>query len=75
MAFAAVEGGAKVMVDSAIVVTSCCVSCGSKISKGTRRSGCDAVPELSPGSRSRRPVRGIVCLPEATKCSKGSWPS
>ena len=63
MAFAAVEGGAKETVDSAIVVTSCSVSCGSEISKGTRRSGCDAVPKMSPGSRSRRPVRGIVCRP------------
>ena len=75
MAFAAVEGCAKVTVDSDIVVTLCCVSCGSKISKGTRRSGCDAVPKMSSGSRSQRPVRGIVCRPEATKCSKGPWPS
>ena len=45
MAFAAVDGGAKVTVDSAIVVTSCSESRGSKISKGTRRSGRDAVPK------------------------------
>ena len=51
------------------------MSCGSKISKGTRRSGCDSVPKMFPGSRSRRPVRGIVCRPEATKCSKEPWPS
>ena len=74
MVFAAVEGGVNVTVGSVIVVTSCCVSCGSKISKGTRRSGCDAVPKMSPGSRSRRPVRGIVCRPEATKRSMGPWP-
>ena len=75
VAFAAVDGGAKGTVDSAIVVTSCSESCGSKISKVTRRSGCDVVPKMSSGSRSRRPVRRIVCRPEATKCSKGPWPS
>ena len=74
MTFVAVEGGARVTGDSAIVVTSCCVSCGAKVAKGTRKSWCDAVPKMSPGSRSRCPVRGIVCRPEATKCSKGSWP-
>ena len=75
MAFVVVEGGAKITGDSAIVVTLCCVSCGAKVSKGTRRSGCDAVPKMSPGSRSRWPVRRIVCRLEATKCSKGPWPS
>ena len=75
MTFVAVEGGAKVTGDSALVVTSCCVSCGAKVSKGTRRSGSDPVPKISSGSRSRCPARGIVCRPEVTKCSKGSWPS
>ena len=75
MAFTAVEGGAKVTVDSAIVVTSCCVSCGSEVSKGTRKRGCHAVSKMSSGSRSRRPVKEIVCRPEATKCSKGPWSS
>ena len=67
MAFVTVEGGAKVTGDSATVVTSCCVSCGANVSKGTRRNGCDAVPKMSPYSRSRCPVRGIICRPEATK--------
>ena len=59
--------------DSAIVVTLTGASCCAKASSGTRRSGADAVPKMSPGSRSLYPARGIVCLPEPTKCSEGSW--
>ena len=61
--------------DSATRVTSICASCCAKSSKGTRRSGTDAVPKMSLGSRSLYPVRGIVCRPEPTKCSEGSWSS
>ena len=75
MTFVAVEGGAEETDDSSTVVTSCSVSCSGKVSKGTRRSGCDAVLKMFPGSRSRCPVRGIVCQPEATKGSKGSCSS
>ena len=56
-------------------VTSCCTSCCAKASKGTRRSGADAMPKMSPGSRSRYLVRGIVCRPETMKCFEGFWPS
>ena len=49
MVFAAVEEVVNVTVGSVLAVTSCCVSCCSKISKGTRRSGCDAVPRMYPG--------------------------
>ena len=52
VAFMTVEGGAKVTGDSAIVVTPYCVSCGAKVSKGTRRSVCYSVPNMSP-------VRGL----------------
>ena len=52
-----------------------CASCGVKDSKGTRRSGADAVPKMSPGSRSRYPKRGVICQPEPTKCSEGYWRS
>ena len=58
--------------NSEIAVTSCGSSCCARASKGTRRSGADAVPRMSPGSRSRYPVRGIVYLPETTKCFEGS---
>ena len=75
MALMAREGGADGMGDSATEVTSFCASCDAKASKGTRKSGADAVPKMSPGSRSRYPVSGIVCRPEPTKCSEGSWPS
>ena len=42
-------------------------------SKVTRRREAEAVLRMSPGSRSRYPVRGIVCRPEVTKCSEGYW--
>ena len=40
-----------------------------RASKGTRRSGDEAVPRTSPGSRSWYPVKGINCRPEETNCS------
>ena len=61
--------------DSAAGITSICASCCAKTSKATRRSGADAVPKMSPGSRCLYPVRGIVCRLEPTQCSEGSWPS
>ena len=42
-----------------------------RTSRGTRRSGDEAVPRTSPGSRSWYPVKGINCRPEETKRSKG----
>ena len=63
------EESVKGLSDSATAVTSCGLSCCARASKGTRRSGADA------SSRSRYPVRGVVCRPETTKCSEGSWPS
>ena len=42
-----------------------------RASKGTRRSGDEAVPRKSPGSRSWYPVKGINCRPEATNRSEG----
>ena len=68
------EEGVKGLSDSATAVTSCGSSCCTRASKGTRRSGADAVPRTSPGSRSRYSVRGIVCRSETTKCSEGSCP-
>ena len=59
--------------DSATGVTLIGASCCAKVPSGTRRSGADAVPKMSPGSRSLYPVRGIDCLLEPTKCSEGSW--
>ena len=46
-----------------------------RASKGTRRSGDDAVPRTSPGSRSWYPANGIDYRPEETKRSEGaeSW--
>ena len=45
---------------------------GVRIFKGTRRSGDEAVPKTSPGSRSWYPVKGINCRPEETKCFEGA---
>ena len=58
--------------DSATGVASIWASCCAKASKGTRRSGADAVPKISPGSRPLYPVSGIVCRPEPIQCSEGS---
>ena len=57
--------------DSATGVTLVGASYCAKASRATHRSGADAVPKMSPGSRSLYPMREIVCLPEPTKCSKG----
>ena len=69
------EEDAKGTSGSVTTVTSCYTSCCAKASKGPRRNGADAMPKMSPGSRSRYLVRGIVCRSETTKCSEGSWPS
>ena len=69
------EGAADGMGDITTRVTSVCASCGTNSSKGTCTSGADAVPTMSPGSRSRYPESGIVCRLEPTKCSEGYWPS
>ena len=70
------KGDAESKSDSATGTTSLCASCGgAKAWQGTRRSSADAVPKMSPGLRSRYPVRGMVCRPEPTNCSEGSWPS
>ena len=57
--------------DSARAETSAGTSWGVKSSKGTRRSGDEAVPRTSPGSRSWCPVKGISCRPEETNRSGG----
>ena len=44
---------------------------GVRASKGTRRSGAEAVPRMSPGSRSWYPVKGVSCRPEETNRSEG----
>ena len=69
------EGAADGMGDTTTNVTSLCASCGTNASKGTHRSGADAVHTMSPGSRSRYPERGIICRLKPTKCSEGYWPS
>ena len=57
------EEGVEGKCDSATGVTSFCTPCSAKASKGTRMSGADAVLKMSPGSRSRYSVRGIICRP------------
>ena len=42
------EGVADGMGDTITRVTSLCLSCATNASKGTRRSGADAVPKMSP---------------------------
>ena len=69
------EGAADGMGDTTTRVTSLCASCGANVSKGTRRSSADAVPKMSPHSRSLYPERGIICRLEPTKCAEGYWPS
>ena len=49
------EKGVKGLSDSATAVTSFCPLFCARASKGTRRSGTDAVSRISPGSRSRYP--------------------
>ena len=75
MTFVAREGDAEGESDSAKGVTSLCTSCGAKASKGAHRGCADAVHKVSPDWGLRYPVRGVVCPPEPTKCSAGSWSS
>ena len=65
------EGAADGMGDTTTRVTSLCKSCGTNASKGTRRSGADAVPIMLPGPRSRYPEWGNICRLEPTKCFEG----
>ena len=65
------RGGAGVVGDSTTRAKASRVSCRIRASKGTRRSGNDAVPTISPGSSLWYPVRGIDCRPEETKRSEG----
>ena len=69
------RGNAGVMGDSATGETSSRASCEVRASKGTRKSGDGAVPKMSSGSRSRYPVRGMVCQPQEMKGSEGCEPS
>ena len=70
------EGAADGIVDTTTGETLLCASYGVKASKSTRRSGADAVPKMSPESRSRYyPKRGDICRLEPKKCSEGYWPS
>ena len=57
--------------DSARAETSARALWSDRASKETRRSGDEAVPRISLGSRSWYPVKGIDCRPEETKRSKG----
>ena len=57
--------------DSARAETSARASRRDRAFKETRRSGDEAVPRISPGSRSWYPVKGINCRLEETKRSKG----
>ena len=62
------DGGAE---NSARAQTSARTLWRDRASKETRRSGDEAVPRVSPGSRSLYPVKGIICRLEKTKRSKG----
>ena len=63
---------AGVVGDSARAETSAGTLWGVRTSKGTRRSGDEAMPRTSPGSRSWYPVnKGINCRPEETNRSEG----
>ena len=65
-----------VVGDSARAKTSAGTSWRVRASKGTRRSGDDAVAGTSPGASSWYPVKGIDCQPDETKRSEGfesSW--
>ena len=62
---------AGVVGDSVRAETSAGTLWGVRVSKGTRRSGDEAVPKMSPGSRSWYPVKGISCRPEETNRSEG----
>ena len=58
--------------DSARAETSVGTLWRVRASKGTRRRGDEAVPRMSPGSRSWCLVKGINCRPEETNRSEGS---
>ena len=58
--------------DSARAETSVGTLWRVRASKGTRRRGDEAVPKMSPGSRSWCLVKGINCRPEETNRSEGS---
>ena len=62
---------AGVVGDSARAETWAGTLWGVRASKGTRRSGDEAVPRTSPGSKSGYPVKGINCRPEETNRSEG----
>ena len=62
-----IERSAGVIDDSMTGVTSSWASCRVRASEGTRGSDDDAGPEISSGSRSLYPIRGVVCQPEKTK--------
>ena len=53
---------AGVIDDSMMAEASAGTSWRVRASKGTRRSGDEAVPRTSPGSRSWYPVKGTICL-------------
>ena len=73
VALMAREGDAGGMGDSTTGVTSFCASCGGKASKVTRRSGANAVPKMSPGSRSRYPERrGLAVDPNRRSVPKST---
>ena len=57
--------------DSARAETAAGTSWGVRVSKVTQRSGDEALPRTSPGSRSWFPVKGINYRPEETNRSKG----
>ena len=61
-----------VVDDSASAETSGGEAEGVRVVKGTRRSGDEAVPKTSSGSRSWYPVKGINCRPEETKRPEGT---
>ena len=62
---------AGVVGDPARAETSAGTLWGVRASKETRRSGDEAVPRTSPGSRSWYPVKGINYRPEETNRSEG----
>ena len=71
VSFEGIERSAGVIDDSVTGVTSSWASCGVRVSKGTRGSDDDAVPEVCSGSRSLYPVMGVVCQPEKTEQLEG----
>ena len=66
------DGAGDDMGDTITRVTSLCASCGTNSSKGTRRSGADALPKMSPGSRSRFPRGGLSVDSNLRSVSKGN---